>query len=123
VFRRKIRKMPNYVFECKKCGKVYEELTRYDESGKYADVKCPDCGSAKKDKLMTACYFQFAQPEGTDRWNSDSTGHDYRYKSKQKSIRKEREAAEKASHMGSSEEIYRPINDLDKGNPFDFSKV
>jgi putative FmdB family regulatory protein len=115
--------MPNYVFECKKCKKVYEELCSYDDTEKYEGVKCPDCGHGKKTKLITACYFKFAQPEGTDRWNSDSTGHDYRYKSKQKQISDERAAAEAASHMGSGDEIYRPIDDLNKGDPFDFSKV
>lgn len=115
--------MPNYVFQCKKCEKVYEELTSWDESGKYPSVKCPECGSGKKDKLATCCNFMFANPEGTDRWNSDTTGHDFRYKTKANKDRAEREMASKKSHMGGTDEIYRPMDDLNTGDPFDLSKA
>jgi len=114
--------MPMYKFECGKCKHIYHDLHSYDETGKYADVECPECKSKKKRQLVTACHFRFAQPEGTDRWNSESTGHDYRYKHKQPDIMKEREQAEERSHMGSSEEIYRQIDDLNQGDPFDISK-
>lgn len=115
--------MPCYSFECKKCQLVYDELTRWDESGKYPDVSCPQCGSAKKEKLISACNFNFAQVQGTDRWNSDSTGHDYRFKSKQDGTRLERAAAEKKSHMGSGDEIYKKIDDLNTDRNWDFSKI
>lgn len=92
--------MPFYEFLCEKCEQKYEELTSYDESGKYAKVVCPHCGSKKKTKLVSNCNFTFANPVGTDRWNSDSSGHDYRFKYNQPRVRAEREAAEKASHMG-----------------------
>ena len=36
--------MPNFVFECKECNLVYEDLTSWDKTGKYAKVVCPKCG-------------------------------------------------------------------------------
>lgn len=98
--------MPFYEFLCKKCGVEYEELCPYDETGKYAKVKCPECNSKKKEKLVAACAFQFAQPEGTDRWNSDTGGHGYRFEYNKPKVRKERQMAEALSHMGPT-----PYND------------
>jgi putative FmdB family regulatory protein len=92
--------MPLYEFQCKKCEEIYEEFSSYDATGKYPEVKCPKCGSKKKTRLMGAPSFNFSNPEGTKRWNSDSTGHDYRYKHKVPQIKSEREHAEKHSHMG-----------------------
>jgi putative FmdB family regulatory protein len=94
--------MPTYVFQCKKCNKVYEELTKWDKMGKYKDVCCPDCGSKKKNQLPTCANFQFSNPVGTDRWNSDSTGHDYRFKYNIPKVKKEREMAQALSHMGAN---------------------
>lgn len=104
--------MPNFDFECKKCERVYEEITSYDETGKYKDVKCPHCGSKKKVKLLTACGFNFSNPEGTDRWNSESSGHDYRFHHNLPKVINERRQAEEKSHMGT--DVYNPINDLNK---------
>lgn len=94
--------MALYDFECQKCGKTYEEFTPYDETGKYKSVKCPECGSKKKIKLMTSCQFNFANPVGTDRWNSEATGHDYRFKHNIPKVKAEREMAEAMSHMGAN---------------------
>jgi putative FmdB family regulatory protein len=44
--------MPIYDFYCKKCESVYDELVVYDATGKYKGVKCPQCGSKKKEKLV-----------------------------------------------------------------------
>lgn len=108
--------MPFYEFECNKCKLKYDDLVvSYDETGKWPTVKCPECGSKKKTKLMSNCQFNFANPEGTDRWNSQSTGHDYRFKHNIPKVKKEREMAEALSHMGSSP--YKSIDDtpLDVG--------
>lgn len=103
--------MPRYDFECKKCNQVYEEFVQYDEKGKYPSVKCPACGSKKKKKLLSACSFTFANPEGTDRWNSESSGHDYRFHHNLPKVLDERRKAEEASHVGKTP--YNSINDLD----------
>lgn len=92
--------MPFFEFVCKKCKTQYDELCEYDETGKWAKVKCPECGSKKKEKLLSIANFQFAQPEGTDRWNSDSKGHDYRFKHNIPKVKQERAMAEAMSHMG-----------------------
>lgn len=93
--------MPTYEFECKNCNESYEALTKYDESGKYKDVECPHCESKKKTNLISASQFAFANPEGTDRWNNSSTGHDYRFKHGIPKVKEERKMAEALSHMGS----------------------
>ena len=116
--------MPNYVFECKNCNKVYEELVaRWDETGKYSNVACPACGSKRKEQMATACGHMFSNPVGTGRWNSASTGHDYRYKTKQASDRDLREKAEKKSHMGSGKDIYKDHGDLNVDKNWDFDKI
>lgn len=95
--------MPNYRFECKKCSQEYYELcSGWDDTGKYPKVKCPKCGSKSKLQLMTNCSFQFSDPVGTDRWNSETSGHDYRFKHNIPNVQREREMAEAMSHMGSS---------------------
>lgn len=104
--------MPRYDFECKKCNHVYDEIVPFDETNKYSGVACPECGSKRKKKLLTGCNYAFSQPQGTDRWNSESNGHDYRFKHNLPKVIKERQEAEMRSHMGSSP--YNNINDLDK---------
>lgn len=104
--------MPHYDFECKKCKHVYDDIAPFDETNKYPGVCCPECGSKKKIKLMSGCNYAFSQPQGTDRWNSESGGHDYRFKHNLPKVIKERRDAELKSHMGASP--YSKINDLDK---------
>lgn len=101
--------MPFYQFECKKCKKEYEELCSYDSTGKYVDVRCPSCNSKSKTKLMSACNYAFSNPEGTDRWNSESGGHDYRFHHNLPKVLAERQAAEEA---GKDPSPYNNINDL-----------
>ena len=92
--------MPNYKFECKKCKKEYYDLCAHDATGKYPKVKCPHCKSKSKTQLITTCSFNFSDPVGTDRWNSDSQGHDYRYNYNKPNVQKQRALAEMVSHMG-----------------------
>jgi hypothetical protein len=49
---------------------------------------------------MSACGYAFAQPQGTDRWNSDSGGHGYRFNHNIPKVKAERAMAEALSHMG-----------------------
>lgn len=106
--------MPIYNFECSKCHKTYEQLTSYDETDEYKDISCPSCGSKKKIKLLSLFSWNFKNPVGTGVWNSDSTGHDYRFKHNLPNVAKQREEAQKASHVGTSP--YQEINDLDNDN-------
>ena len=104
--------MPVYVFECKKCSLIYEELASYDVSGKYTAIKCPECKSKKKFKLQTACGHTFTNPEGTDKMST----HDYRYYRKMETVREDRKKAEVASHMGTTP--YGHIDDISSGKHF-----
>jgi putative FmdB family regulatory protein len=104
--------MPNYDFECKQCSRVYDCIAAYDETGKYPSVKCPECNSKKKTKLMSSCNYAFSNPVGTDRWNSESSGHDYRFHHNLPKVIEERRRAEEKSLMGSNP--YNEINDLNK---------
>jgi DNA-directed RNA polymerase subunit RPC12/RpoP len=105
IIKKKIKKrcaIAIYEFECKKCKHKYDELVSYDPTGKYSGVRCPECKSKSKIKLMPSSFqFNFTNPEGTDRWNNGSTGHDYRFKTNLPKVLKERKNAELASHMGS----------------------
>jgi len=93
--------MPIFEFECTKCKSIYDALTSFDKTEKYKNVSCPECGSKKKEKRMSSPNFAFAQPQDTDRWNSDRSGHDYRFKHNVPKLKKERKMAETLSHMGS----------------------
>ncbi len=110
--------MPHYEFLCTKCNEEYDDFVPYDETDKYKTVKCPHCGSGRKEKLVSTCAFQFSNPVDTDRYNNS---HDYRYKHKQPKIKAERENAMKKSHMG--DKPYRDIDDTRLDKNFDFGKI
>jgi putative FmdB family regulatory protein len=94
--------MPIYEFICNDCNKEYDDLCDYDETDKYEDVICPHCDSGDKKKLLSACKHAFEGDAviGTDKWNSDSTGHDYRFKYNLPKVINQRKHAEINSHMG-----------------------
>ena len=92
--------MPMFEFRCKNCNVNYDFLTAFDKTGKYTKVSCPQCHSKKKEKLMSVPQHAFSNPVGTDKWTSDSTGHDYRFKYNVPNVKKERAMAEQLSHMG-----------------------
>ena len=108
--------MPFYEFSCKRCSAVYEELCSHDPKGKYTGVACPQCGSKSKIKLMSTCNYAFANPEGTDRWNSESSGHDYRFNHNLPKVLAERQKAEEA---GKSPNPYNKIDDIGKDLAWD----
>ena len=92
--------MPVYDFECSLCKNIFEEISSFDETGLYPNIECPKCGSKEKTKLASCSNFNFSNPVGTDRWNSGSTGHDYRFKHHIPKVQAERKMAEVMSHMG-----------------------
>lgn len=102
--------MPIYEFKCDDCDFVYEELTSYNGIKK---IECPNCGSKNKEKLPSHFSFNFTNPVGTDRWNNS---HDYRFHHNLPNVRAQREAAEKASHMGT--DPYKEIDDISSGKYF-----
>ncbi|MBI5064237.1 MAG: zinc ribbon domain-containing protein, partial [Desulfatitalea sp.] len=44
--------MPIYEYQCKKCGKEFEQLVFGKET-----PNCPECNSAKVCRLMSCCGF------------------------------------------------------------------
>ena len=44
--------MPIYEYRCKKCGHKFEEIV-FSSSGA-DDVRCPECGDGKTERLMSA---------------------------------------------------------------------
>ena len=50
--------------------------------------------------MMTSCNHAFSNPVDTKRWNSDSGGHDYRFKHNIPKVKQERKIAEAMSKMG-----------------------
>jgi hypothetical protein len=85
----------------------------------YPDVICPNCKSSKKEKLVSCPIAEaiFLQPEGTRKWTDAQYGHDYRFKSMQPKVKKEREEAERRSHMGKN--VYVNHDDISSGKHFD----
>ena len=94
--------MPIYEFQCKKCNKEDEELSSFDVSGKYPDIKCPSCGSIKKDKLVSVPATVYSGGG-----NETFTHKAGRLMEKAKG---ERRMAEQFSHMGAD-----PFNDRTVG--------
>jgi putative FmdB family regulatory protein len=91
--------MPHYDFQCKKCETVYDEIVSYDEKGKYPTVKCPKCGSKKKDKLLSQIGgVMFSKPQESSKWDN----FEYRAGYNMDKAQGERRAAEAASHMGAN---------------------
>ncbi len=95
--------MPIYEFKCIKCTVQYDEFVLYDKANKYPGVKCPECGSKRKVKLMS----QLARGP-----NKDS--HDYKFGHKLEEAQATRRAAEKAQ----GDPGYNKIDDISGGNNF-----
>ena len=98
--------MPMYEYECKKCHTKYSYLfstfAATEDKKELKKVKCPECKSSSKTRLIGCPNFKFAQPEGTDRYNNS---HDYRFHheyNKPGGTKDQREQAEALSHMGAN---------------------
>jgi putative FmdB family regulatory protein len=112
--------MPFYEVKCEKCEEAYDvwaKMTEKEDAIK--EASCPKCNSNKKIEIVGCPSVKFTNPVGTDRWNSDSQGHDYRFKynmDKPGGTRDQRKAAEKASKVGPNP--YRHIDDISSGKNF-----
>ena len=93
--------MPIYEFECNDCDEKFEDLVPMRLHETCPETECPKCQSKSWTKIMSCSSFNFTNPEGTDRWNSGSSGHDYRFKHNIPKVKQERDMAEALSHMGS----------------------
>lgn len=111
--------MPRYEFQCE-CGEVYDVWAKMADKDKDVKAaKCPSCSSKSKEEIMGTPSVKFSNPVGTDRWNSESKGHDYRYKynmDKPGGTRDQRSRATAASRVGA--EPYRKIDDIAGGKHF-----
>jgi len=89
--------IPFYKFKCKKCGEVYEDLCSWDDTDKYPKVKCPECKSRRKEKLVN-CDFAvvFTNPRGTSKEDSSTYAGGYNMELAKES----RRVAEAKSHVG-----------------------
>ena len=112
--------MPIYEMKCDGCGEVYDvwsSMSKKESSVK--EATCPACGVADKTEIVGAPSVNFTNPVGTDRWNSESKGHDYRFRhnmDKPGGTRDQRAAAARASKVGA--EPYRRIDDISSGKHF-----
>ncbi len=106
--------------KCDKCEEVYDLWCGMAEKAEsLKKSKCPSCGSKKKTEVMGCPSVKFTNPVGTDRWNSESKGHDYRFKhnmDKPGGPRDQRAAAARASKVGANP--YRKIDDISSGKHF-----
>ena len=112
--------MPIYEFECNKCNEFFDIWASMSEKEKVVKKsKCPKCNSKKISEIVGAPSVKFSNPVGTDRWNSDSKGHDYRHKynmDRKGGVRDQRKYAEQNSHVGPTP--YRKIDDISSGKHF-----
>ena len=82
-----------------KCHESYEELTSYDEKGKYPKVKCPNCKSKRKKQLHNyGVGVSFGNPKESSKWDNFS----YRAGFNMDKAQGERRTAQKLSHMGTN---------------------
>lgn len=106
--------------QCSDCHEVYDVWSKIAEKEKSVKkAVCPICNSNSKEEIFGCPSVKFANPVGTDRWNSEAKGHDYRFKynmDKPGGTRAQRIAAEKASKVGP--EPYRKIDDISSGKHF-----
>jgi hypothetical protein len=111
--------MPRYEMKCS-CGEVYDVWSSIAEKENSVEqASCPKCNSFEKTEVYGCPSINFANPVGTDRWNSDSRGHDYRFKhnmDKPGGPRDQRVAAARASKVGP--DPYRKIDDISSGKHF-----
>ena len=86
------------MFKCLKCSYRYEEMTSYDEKGKYKGVKCPNCNSSRKKRTYdyNVCC-TFGNPKESSKWDSFT----YRAGHNMARAQGERRDAIAKSHMGS----------------------
>jgi putative FmdB family regulatory protein len=51
-----INEVPIYEFDCQSCGHRFEELVGSHVGVQTADVVCPECGSAKVERMFSNTY-------------------------------------------------------------------
>jgi putative FmdB family regulatory protein len=54
--RTTINAVPIYEFDCQSCGHRFEELVGSHVGVETADLVCPECGSAKIERLLSSSY-------------------------------------------------------------------
>lgn len=101
--------MPMFEFQCK-CGNRYDEMSKYDETGVFAGVICPECNSEEKTLLISATAAPiFSNPRGTSKQDSFT----YRAGYNMEQAKETRRIAEEKSHMGT--QPYTQIDDVSSG--------
>lgn len=108
--------MPNYVFECRKCSKWFEEICSYaDLDAKFPNVRCPECKSRSLNKnvLSGAPEAIFSNPRESSKWDNW-----YYRQGKTAEEAKMTRAAAEAAHKGKNP--YRHIDDTNGGRRMNF---
>jgi putative FmdB family regulatory protein len=97
--RTTINPVPIYEFECRSCGHRFEELVGSHIGLEADDVRCPECGKAGAERLISSSYapIQRQMTPGQKRRLQDKRGTD-RGGAKER-FAKQR-AAERASKRG-----------------------
>jgi putative FmdB family regulatory protein len=108
--------MPFYEVQCNKCNKIYDVRSTMEDMKKNIKKAVCECGSKSKTTVISVPNFNFANPEGTKKYNSS---HDLRYHhalERPGGAKDQREFAEQFSHVGGTP--YNSINDIDSGKHF-----
>lgn len=100
--------MPLYEFKCNDCSHEWEELAKFDSTGKYPQVHCPECESKNKEQMMG--LISIGGPTAAKMGNFN-----YRAGFNMNKAQGERRAAEAASHMGSTPYVDTSVKDFNMG--------
>lgn len=60
--------MPIYEYHCGKCAAVFEEIV----NSKEIQVVCPECGSSRAQRMVSACSLRTGGSSGTSSASSSS---------------------------------------------------
>ncbi len=101
---------------CNHCNKKEKNIWVTDKKGtEHLICSYEDCPSNQPPKPTTpVCCIIFRDPRGTSRFEDFS----YRAGYFMDKAQRERQAAEEASHMGSTKQIYNDIDDISSGDYF-----
>lgn len=89
--------MPIYIYQCKKCGKMFEELFLSFDQAEKRKVKCPDCKVVASRDFSTQRFNAPSNPFSSELSEDSEEYREMHYYEKKKDWEKAAKAAEGVS--------------------------